>query len=173
LNLCHKKQKNTKKAPKKIPYVYISITHCTLLPRIGFEFKFHVFFVSVFMKWKWKPSSWTRSSYMKSLGWNTFHPRKIINLFISSIKCSSSTNWFFGNNVIRIPWMKLDEIYLIFDISMDDWMNFCWWIWGKKIMDENLNFCGIKFIHTESWLWEGTSLCLGTYVGVMVMSDWG
>jgi hypothetical protein len=39
---------------------------------------------------------------------------------------------------------QLDDIYLIFDISMDDWMNFCGWIWGKKFMDENLNFCGNK-----------------------------
>jgi hypothetical protein len=84
-----------KKKLKTNFHLYIYKTHYTLIPRIGFEFKFHVFFVSIFMKWKWKPSSWNRSSYMKSLGWNTFHP-KIINIFISFIKCSSSTNWFFA-----------------------------------------------------------------------------
>ncbi len=66
LNLCNK---NKEKLKKKIQFsfsIYIYITHFSFLPRIGFEFKFHVFFVSIFMMWKWKPSSWNWSSYMKA-----------------------------------------------------------------------------------------------------------
>jgi hypothetical protein len=84
----------------------------------AFEFKFHVFFVSIFMNYvELKPSWWKGSSSMvihEVLGWNKVHPRDIIYTCTSSIKWNFIHTLFicFGINVITCEF-SMNEISLM------------------------------------------------------------
>jgi hypothetical protein len=98
----------------------------------AFEFKFHVFFVSIFMNdVELKPAWWKGSSSMvihEVLGWNKVHPRDIIYTCTSSIKWISFTHYLF-------------VLALMSSLVNFQWMKFHWWICTK--------FYGWKIEH--SW----------------------